>query len=293
MSEAREVREPFEHLRTRLFGIAYRMLGSRAEAEDIVQESYVRWHQADRAAIRNAEAWLVTTATRLAIDRLRALQRERDTYVGPWLPEPVMTEASRPDRDAELASDLSIAFLVLLERLAPEERAAFLLHDVFDCEYEEIARILDKNETACRQIVHRARERVRKDRKRFEATEAAKVGLLKKFTAAVEARDEKTLLALFAPDATWTADGGGRVPAAPRPIVGAERIVKLVLGLGERFWREGGRLHLATVNGEAALCARVGDHVTSVLAIDSDGDRITAVFAIVNPEKLGGVPPPA
>src|SRR5262245_10308344 len=178
----------FEPNRARLFGLAYRMLGSRAEAEDVVQEAYVRWLQSDREAIRNAEAWLVTTATRLAIDRLRALKTERDAYPGPWLPEPMMRESPPPpDRHLELASDLSAAFLVLLERLAPEERAAFLLHEV---------------------------------------SEADKASLLLKFREAIEVRDEKTLVTLFAPDATWIADGGGRVAASPRPIVGAERIVK-------------------------------------------------------------------
>jgi len=149
----------FESVRHRLFGLAYRMLGSRADAEDIVQEAYVRWHQA-ADTVRNPEAWLVTTATRLAIDRLRALKAEREAYTGPWLPEPLIGTEPPPDREAELASDLSVAFMVLLERLAPEERAAFLLHDVFDCGYGEIARLLGKSEAASRQIVHRARGRV-------------------------------------------------------------------------------------------------------------------------------------
>jgi len=193
----------FDAVKPRLFGLAYRMLGSRAEAEDVVQDAYIRWHQADEATVRNAEAWLVTTATRLAIDRLRTLKAEREAYVGPWLPEPLIgTPPAPPDRDAELASDLSIAFLVLLERLAPEERAAFLLHDVFDCGYPEIASLLGKSEAASRQIVHRARGRVRGEQQRFQPTEAARVRLLETFVAAVGARDEQTLLRLFAPDAT-------------------------------------------------------------------------------------------
>lgn len=145
---------PFEHARGRLFGIAYRMLSSRAEAGDLVQDAYVRWHQADHGPIENAEAWLVTTVTRLAIDRLRALKTEREAYTGPWLPEPLIGEQPPPpDREVELASDLSVAFLVLLERLAPEERAAFLLHDVFETDYPSIARLLGRSEAACRQIV--------------------------------------------------------------------------------------------------------------------------------------------
>ena len=162
----------FEALRGRLFGLAYRMLGSRADAEDVVQETYVRWHQVTPGSVENPEAWLVTTTSRLAIDRLRRLKTEREAYVGPWLPEPIVT-AAPPDRNLDLAADLSIAFLTLLERLAPEERAAFLLHDVFDVGYREIAAVIERSEAACRQVVHRARERVRGDRKRFDVTEAS------------------------------------------------------------------------------------------------------------------------
>lgn len=282
---------PFEQARGRLFGLAYRMLGSRAEAEDLVQEAYVRWHQADHGAIRNPEAWLVTTTTRLAIDRLRALKVEREAYVGPWLPEPLLgDEPPPPDRALELASDLSIAFLTLLERLGPEERAAFLLHDVFERGYGEIAQILRKSETSCRQIVHRARERVRRDRKRFEVSEAAKARLLEKFTAALQARDERTLLALFAADAGWVADGGGRVAASLRPIVGAERIVKLVLGLQERLAPAGLAMRLAEINGETGLVVLTGGQLASAVAIETDGERILQVYAVVNPDKLGGTP---
>ena len=284
--------DQFEAVRGRLFGLAYRMLGSRAEAEDVVQESYLRWHKADRDGIRSPEAWLVTTATRLALDRLRALRNQRETYQGSWLPEPFMSsEPPPPDRHLDLASGLSVAFLVLLERLAPEERAAFLLHDVFDRDYDEIAATLGKSESACRQMVHRARARVRSDRKRFEVTEAAKATLLRRFTAAVEARDERTLLALIAPDATWTADGGGRVPAARQPIVGVDRIVKLILGLEERYFRGKGAFHLVSVNGETGLCMRAGGRVTSVMSIETDGERILALYAQVNPDKLEGGPP--
>jgi RNA polymerase sigma-70 factor, ECF subfamily len=277
----------FEAVKPRLFGLAYRMLGSRAEAEDVVQEAYVRWHQADEASIRNAEAWLVTTATRLAIDRLRALKVEREAYVGPWLPEPLIgTPPPPPDRDVELSSDLSIAFLVLLERLAPEERAAFLLHDVFDCGYTEIAALLGKSEAASRQIVHRARGRVRDEQPRFHATEAARVRMLKTFVAAVEARDEQTLLQLLAPDATWTADGGGKAAAVPHPIEGAAAIVKLLLGLQKRFERDGITMHLATVNGEAGLLVNLGDRIGAAITFVTDGERISSAYAVVNPDKL-------
>jgi RNA polymerase sigma-70 factor (ECF subfamily) len=281
-----EAVEPFEATRGRLFGLAYRMLGSRADAQDIVQEAYVRWHEADQSDIRNAEAWLVATTTRLAIDRLRRLKTEREAYIGQWLPEPLMHDTPPPDRDAELASDLSIAFMVLLERLAPEERAAFLLHDVFDVGYAEIARILGKTETACRQTVSRARDRVRRDQKRFEATAAAKEQLLRRFTAAVEARDDQALLALFTPDAVWTADSGGRTPASPRPIVGVDRVVKLVLGIAQKTWGAR-RLEIGTVNGEPGLLVHLDDVLTAAMAIAPEGDRIAAFYVMLNPEKLG------
>jgi RNA polymerase sigma-70 factor (ECF subfamily) len=276
----------FEALRGRLFGLAYRMLGSRADAEDIVQEAYIRWHEADQSRVENPEAWLVTTASRLAIDRLRRLKAEREAYFGPWLPEP-MVSYSPPDRHLDLADDLSIAFLTLLERLAPEERAAFLLHEVFDVGYAEIASVIERSEAACRQVVHRARERVRGDRKRFDVPEAAKEALLHRFMAATEARDEQSVLALFAPDAMWTADGGGKTGAAPRPIVGAERIAKLVIGLREKFWALGRTMEIATINGETGLCIRDGDRLTATLSILTDGEHIQAVYAVVNPDKLG------
>jgi RNA polymerase sigma-70 factor (ECF subfamily) len=261
------------------------MLGTRAEAEDIVQEAYVRWHQAVQGDIVSPEAWLVTTTSRLAIDRLRRLKTERDAYVGPWLPEPIVAPEA-PDRHLDLADDLSIAFLTILERLAPDERAAFLLHDVFDVGYAEIAAIIDKSEAACRQVVHRARERVRANRTRFEVTEAAKATLLQQFLAAMEARDEQALLALFAPEASWTADGGGKSAAAPRPIVGAERIARLVIGLREKFWAVDRTIEIASINGETGLCIRDGNRLTATMSIDTDGERIFAVYAIVNPEKL-------
>jgi RNA polymerase sigma-70 factor (ECF subfamily) len=276
----------FEAVRSRLFGLAYRMLGSRADAEDIVQETYVRWHGAAGTAIENPEAWLVTSATRLAIDRLRRLKTEREAYVGPWLPEPLVGAA--PDRDLDLAADLSMAMLTLLETLAPEERAAFLLHDVFDVDYVRIAAILDKSEAACRQIVHRARERVRGSRKRFESTESDKRALLERFKAAVEASDEAALVGIFAADAVWTADGGGKRAAGPRPLVGVDQIVRLLLGLRRNYWTPDRELAIVDVNGEPGLCIRDGDTITAVMAFDAAEGRIAAVYAVLNPDKLPG-----
>jgi RNA polymerase sigma-70 factor, ECF subfamily len=276
----------FEAHRGRLFGLAYRMLGSRADAEDVVQEAYVRWHQSLPPGIENPEAWLVTTTTRLAIDRLRRLKTERESYIGPWLPEPIVTSTPPPDHQLDLAADLSIAFLTLLERLAPDERAAFLLHDIFDVGYDQIASILDKTEAACRQIVHRARERVRGERKRFEAREVEKTALLQTFVAAVEARDEQALLALFAPDATWTADGGGKTAASPIPIVGNDRIARFVIRLRERFLGPTHTFDVTTVNNEAAICLRDGTRVVATISIGADAKHIFAVYAVVNPDKL-------
>ncbi len=277
----------FTAVQTRLFGLAYRMLGSRAEAEDVVQDVYIRWHQSNHDAIENPEAWLVAAATRRSIDRLRRLKTEREAYHGPWLPEPLMRNAPPPpDRALELSSDLSIAFLVLLERLAPEVRAAFLLHEVFDAVYRHISNVLEKSEATCRQIVHRARERVQRDQKRFATTEADRIKLLKKFTAAVEARDEAAVLELFASDATWTADGGGRVPASPRAVVGAARIAKLVIGLMDRIYGTAATMHLIEVNGEAGLCVRADGKLRLVLTAETDGTRILAVWVVVNPDKL-------
>ena len=272
-------------MRGRLFGLAYRMLGSRAEAEDIVQEAYLRWHQAARDIIESPEAWLVTATSRLAIDRLRRLKTEREAYVGSWLPEPIVSPPS-PDHDLDLAADLSIAFLTLLERLAPEERAAFLLHDVFDVGYREIASVVGRSEAACRQMVHRSRVRVRGDRKRFDVSEEVRQDVLQKFLTALEARDEQALLELFAPDATWTADGGGKTAAAPRPVEGAQRLAKLVIGLREKFWAPNRVMEVARVNGELGLRLRDGNRLTAAMSFVTDGERIHAVYAVVNPEKL-------
>lgn len=261
------------------------MVGSAADADDIVQDAYLRWHQADRSSIDNLEAWLVTTTTRLAIDRLRRLKTEREAYVGPWLPAPIVAPPP-PDRHLDLSDDLSMAFLALLERLSPEERAAFLLHEVFDVGYGPIAAVLDRTEAACRQVVHRARERVRGERKRFDVAESTKAVLLQKFLAAMEARDEQALLQLFAPDATWTADGGGKTAAAPSPIAGLDRIVTLVINLREKFWAADRTIELASINGETGLVVRDGGRLVATMSIATDGELIHAVYAVVNPDKL-------
>jgi RNA polymerase sigma-70 factor (ECF subfamily) len=277
----------FQAHQGRLFGLAYRMLGSRADAEDVVQDAWLRWQHAAGQDIRTPEAWLVTTTTRLAIDRLRAAQTAREAYAGPWLPEPLLgIPTPAPDRRVDDEANLSLAFLVLLERLGPEERAAFLLHDVFDVSYAEIAETLGKTEAACRQMVSRARQRVRGARRRAPVSAEARARLLQAFNAAMVARDEATLLELFAPDAVWTADGGGIVHAAPRPLVGARRLVTLVLGLQRVYARHGAALESAEVNGELGLVLRAGGRVAAVFAVEATDDRIEQVYVVLNPEKL-------
>jgi RNA polymerase sigma-70 factor (ECF subfamily) len=277
----------FQRLRTRLFGIAYRMLGSRSDAEDILQEAYLRWHRTALDAVRSPEAWLVTTVTRLCIDRLRSTRAERDTYVGPWLPEPILTETDSA-AEIEFAADLSIAFLVVLERLAPHERAAFLLRELFDSDYSEIAQILGKSEVACRQIVNRARRRVRADRPRVVVNPAANRSLLERFTAAIRAQDKQELLKLFAEETSWTSDGGGKARAARRVIRGREAVVRFALvALG----RHGVQLRFVplTINAEPALALQMDGRLQSVITIRTDGTQICDVFAVLNPDKLRGI----
>ncbi len=278
----------FEQHRGRLFGIAYRMLGSRADADDVLQDAYLRWDRAPIQEIRSAEAWLVTTTTRLCIDRLRAAREAREVYVGPWLPEPLVDEVS-PGADAplDIASSLSIAFLVVLERLAPEERAAFLLHDVFDSDYAEIAQVLGKSETACRQIVSRARKRVRENRPRVQVSEAARRALLDRFVTAVQTQDKEALLAVFAESATWVSDGGGKTRAARKIIRGREKVVRFVLGVLGRHTDQFS-FSAISVNGEAGLAIHVGGQLFSVISARTDGVRILDIFTVLNPDKLPG-----
>lgn len=280
----------FEELRRRLFGIAYRMIGTTADAEDIIQEAYLRWHQADTEEIRSAEAWLVSVVTRLSIDKLRKALVEREKYIGPWLPEPLIASTSpTPEEELETASDLSMAFMVLLERLTPVERAAFLLHDVFDCAYPLIANILQKSEAACRQVVHRARKRVRSEQSRFKASDAARRSLISQFMAAADAGDDVTLLSLFAIDATLTSDGGGVVPAARKVVHGRSRIARLYLLLAKKL---GTRLRkeILTINGEPGLVMYLDGAPLAITSFETDGESITALYTLLNPEKLHRLP---
>ena len=274
-----------ERYRARLFGIAFRMLGDVQEAEDLVQETMLRWHQGDRGDVRTPEAWLVTVITRLAIDRARSAATERARYPGPWLPEPMDVARFDADYQAELASDLDMAFLVLVEQLAPEERAAFLLREVFGTEYAEIATALGKSQAAVRQIVHLAHERVRGGRRRRAAAPDTKARLLGRFLAALRAGDKDALLAVLAEDTSWTSDGGGKAKAARRVVRGADRVARLALGL-ERKFRPAVIDRLTWLNGEPAVAHYRHGRLLAASFCDVDGDRIVAMYRVVNPEKL-------
>jgi RNA polymerase sigma-70 factor, ECF subfamily len=276
--------EIFKKHRPRVFGIAYRMLGTRDDAEDILQEAYIRWHKADAEEIETPEAWLVTVVSRLSIDRLRKASVERETYIGPWLPEPILTGPS-PAEEMEMASDLSIAFLVMLERLSPIERAVFLLHDIFDRGYDEIAGIVGKSEAAARQMIHRARERVRRDKTRFKADEADRRRLVRQFAAATAAADENALLGLFAEDVMLMSDGGGIVNAAKKVVYGRKRLANL-FSVTTRKYDVKIEFFLSEVNGELGVVTFVNDVIEGVNTFDVESGKITALYRVMNPEKL-------
>jgi RNA polymerase sigma-70 factor (ECF subfamily) len=277
-----------EGLRPRLFGIAYRMLGLQQEAEDAVQEAMLRWYGTDTVEIRSPEAWLTTVVSRICLDRLRVLAAEREAYIGPWLPEPLVGEAPSPERQVELASDLSLALLMVLERLSPEERAAFLMHDTFDCGYPEISRVLGKSEAACRQIVHRARERIRRDRPRFEVSEDAHRQLVERYVRAVQSRDAGQIASLLAPEAVFISDGGGKMWAARRPVVGRDRIIRLELGVLRKLTGQF-TLQLAEVNGRAGALAVLDGRPFAVTSFETNGTHILSVMRVLNPDKLCGL----
>jgi len=274
----------FERHRPRLFGIAYRMLGSRSDAEDVLQDAYLRWHRGASDEVRSPEAWLVTAVTRLCIDRLRSARAEREQYIGPWLPEPLIGDAAA-DASAELSSSLSIAFLVVLEQLAPDERAAFLLHEVFDTDYAEIAEILGKSEAACRQIVSRARRRVRGQRPRAQVSDSARRSVLERFATAIRTQDKSALLELVAQKASWTSDGGGRARAALKVIRGRERVVRFVMAVLGRLVDQFA-FEMIAVNGEPALALRVDGSLFSIITVRTDGLRILDIYTVLNPDKL-------
>jgi RNA polymerase sigma-70 factor, ECF subfamily len=281
----------FQAHRDRLWGIAYGILSSPDDADDLVQEAYIRWHGTDRDAVQRPEAWLVTTITRLGIDRLRTRRTERNVYIGPWLPTPVVDPAPLPDRAVEVDSELSVAFLVLLERLAPEERAAFLLRDVFDVGYAEIARVLERSEAACRQVVHRARTRVRADGTRFNPSPAELEGLTRQFSAALDADDYESLLQVLTPDARYVTDGGGKAWAARRVVTGADRVARCVLGVASKRRTAGGlEERFARINGEPGVLSYLDGVPLAATVFALRGGRIHGIYRVLNPDKLRTVP---
>lgn len=272
----------FAQARPRLQRVAYRMLGSVAEAEDVVQDAWLRWQQTDRAEVREPEHFLVRTVTRLCLDVLKSAHARRETYVGPWLPEPVFDPVE--DRADELTAGLMLA----LERLSPLERAAFLLHDVFDLSFEEVARTLSRDAAACRQLASRARQHVRAARPRYPVDPAQGQALANAFFAASRAGDLPGLQRLLADEAVTYTDGGGRATSAFRPIHGADKVARFFVGVKAKF--AGGEsvlLHTGTVDGMPGfITLEAGDVLqTTVLAVE-DG-RIAAIYIVRNPDKLG------
>jgi RNA polymerase sigma-70 factor, ECF subfamily len=287
-------------LRPLVFSIAYRMVGSVAEAEDIAQETLLRAHRelADGTQIASPKAFVTAIATRLSIDHLRSARVRREAYVGPWLPEPLLTEGGADPRvdvpaAAELADDLSLAFLLVLERLTPVERAVFLLREAFDYTFAEIAEVVDKTPDNCRQIAARARRHVIAAKPRFEPSRAARESLAGRFLAAAQEGDMEGLLAMLAHDAVLTGDGGGKARAFPAPVVGAERIAHALRALFRQAARaDGVTVELAEVNGQPGWVGREADgSVIVVMALDIAGGVVTGIRSIVNPDKLAHLGP--
>lgn len=269
----------FEDVRPLLFSLAYRMLGSAAEAEDVVQDSFLRWQAAPRAEVASPKAYLTTVATRLCLDRLKSARAQREAYVGPWLPEPVRTD-SPPDRES-----ISTAFLVLLETLGPVEHAVYLLREALDFTHEEIAGIVDRDVAAVRQIFHRAQERVRERKPRFAPTREQHERLLAGFFQAMLTGDLDGLKALLADDVVALSDGGGKVTAARKPIVGADAVARLFIGLMKKP-HAGYSAELAEFNGWPGVLLRHDGKPHDVILLETDGARIFGVHSILNPDKL-------
>ncbi|MEU0152393.1 RNA polymerase sigma-70 factor [Micromonospora fulviviridis] len=276
--------EAFLAHRNLLFTVAYEMLGSAADAEDVLQETWLRWVRVDLDTVREQRAYLVRITTRQALARLRTLGRRKESYVGPWLPEPLLTA---PDvaEDVELADSVSMAMLLVLETLTPTERAVFVLREVFELPYDEIAEAVDKSEAAVRQIAHRARGHVAARRPRGVTSAAQTRDALEAFRKATETGDLQGLLDILAPDVVFLGDGGGVRQAVPRPVVGADKVGRLLAaGLGRIAALMS--LRPAEVNGYPALILRQGDEVDTVLAVRIDDGLVTGLYAVRNPQKL-------
>lgn len=276
----------FHALRPRLFGIAYRVIGTVADAEDVVQDVWLKWHAYDRSQVEHPEAFLVTTTTRVAINVLHSARVRRETYTGPWLPEPIDTEAN-PEVEAEFNESLSFALLVLLEALSPTERAAFVLREAFGYEYAAVSEILEMSEMAVRKLVSRAREHIASGRRRTVSTTQHR-RLLRAFVAAARSGDVQQLESLLAADVISYSDGGDAVHAARIPIVGTERVVKFVAAFSRWFW-DGIEVREVEINGEPAIAIVADGEAVTVLSLCPSGDGIARLFWLLNPEKLGRI----
>jgi RNA polymerase sigma-70 factor, ECF subfamily len=285
----------FEPRRRRLLGLAYRMLGSIADAEDAVQETYLRWHTADRAKVLDPRAFLMTTTTRICLDMLTSARARREQYVGPWLPEPVTnTAALAPDSRTELAEDLSIALLLTLDRLSPLERAAFLLHEVFDFSFSEVAATLDRSEAACRKLAARARAHVRAVRPRGTTAAPERAGeidpkhaqLMSAFVTATRSGDLDGLKQLLASDVRVVTDGGGKAAAALNVLDGADRVARFFVGVARKASREDFTLRFVAINGLPGVIVEGPDGPVQTAAFEIAGDVIQALYVVRNPDKL-------
>ena len=283
--------ESFNTHRPLLFGIAYRMLGRVSEAEDMVQEVWLRWQKQDPAEIQSSKAWLVSATTRLCIDQLRSARRQREDYYGVWLPEPLMPVTDTdPGQAAELADSLSMAFMLMLEALGPAERAVFLLREVFGYDYAETAAIVDKSEANCRQIVRRAKEHLQANAKPPTPPTDQARRLVEEFLAAAESGDVQHVLSLLAEESTVYSDGGGKVKAAGRAILGADRVSRFLLGIWPHFITPMQHSRV-NINGSPGLVARSGGQVHYTLSFEVSADRIQAIYIVCNPDKLRHLAP--
>ena len=278
----------FEENRRHVFGVAYRMLGSVADAEDMVQETMIRWHRSADEAIVSPKAWLTTVVTRLCINHLASARVRREEYFGAWLPEPLVADAPpTPDQDARLADSLSMAILVLLESLSPTERAVFLLREAFDYDFATVAEIVGKTEANCRQILTRAKEHVSTRRPKFESSPERCEVVLQRFFHAARTGDIPGLLAVVTDDVTVIADGGGQARAVPKPIHGADHVSRFIAGSVRKFVPDHREFRPALINGMPGLLGVENGRVMQALVFAIADDRIHAIYIVNNPDKLG------
>jgi RNA polymerase sigma-70 factor (ECF subfamily) len=286
--------ERFTLLRPLLFTIVYEILGSATESDDVLQDSYLRWADVDLATVRDTKSYLAQLVTRQALNALRAGARRREDYIGPWLPEPLLLDERDASADVVLAESVSMAMLVLLETLTPDERAVFVLREVFGFDYDEIAGAVGKSVTTVRQVAHRAREHVQARRKRFEPMDATRSAeITEQFMNAAATGDMEGLLSMLAPDAIWTADSDGKASAARRPVVGADKVAKAIIGLF-RLGRKlpDVRIESAVYNSAPAMTVYSGDHLEGVFVFEVIDGKITNFYAMRNPDKLATISVP-